>query len=241
MSEGRSRLKEYRRKRDFAKTSEPAGAKTRQATAGRRARRGRSTDRIFVVQKHAARRTHFDLRLEMSGALKSWAVPKGPSFDPREKRLAVAVEDHPLEYGEFEGVIPEGEYGAGPVILWDRGIYRPIYPSEDATDEELEEGYRKGKVEFELFGERLRGTWGLIRIRGSAPGDEGKQPWLLIKKKDVHAAPGRDVVTEWETSVVSGRTLADLKEEAGAKKAGRRAAPVEAARVEALPDFKPML
>ena len=167
------------------------------------------------MQKHAARRTHFDVRLEWGGVLKSWAVPKGPSLDPREKRLAVHVEDHPIEYAEFEGRIPEGEYGAGPVIVWDRGTWVPYVPSEDAADEEIEEWYRAGKLEFELFGERLRGKWGLVRMRGSRPGDAaGKGPWLLVKKKDAYAVPGRDVVAEYRTSVLSGRTLEEVEAEA---------------------------
>ncbi len=222
-------LGEYQEKRDFTRTSEPAGV-------GVRARRRAEALRSFVIQKHAARRTHFDLRLEWGGVLKSWAVPKGPSLDPKEKRLAVPVEDHPLEYGSFEGRIPQGEYGAGPVIIWDRGRYVPYYPSEQATDEELEEWYRKGKVEFELFGERLRGKWGLIRIRGSGPRDaEGKEPWLLIKKKDEHAAADRDVVAEYQTSVVSGRNLQEIDEVGDSAPSAPGAVAADA------PDFQPML
>lgn len=232
-------LEEYQRKRHFEKTPEPAAPPARRET--RRAEgAGAARRRTFVIQKHAARRTHFDLRLEWGGTLKSWAVPKGPSLDPKEKRLAVHVEDHPLEYGEFEGRIPKGEYGAGPVIIWDRGEYVPIYPSAEATDDELEEGCRQGKVEFELFGERLRGKWGLIRIRGSAPPDaEGKEPWLLIKKKDEHASTSRDPVSEYQTSVVSGLTLAEMEED-GSRRRSRRAGAAGAVAAQA-PDFQPML
>lgn len=225
-----SSLAEYERKRDFRKTPEPARSSSPRGAA----------QRHFVVQKHAARRTHFDLRLEWGGTLKSWAVPKGPSLDPKEKRLAVHVEDHPVEYASFEGRIPKGEYGAGPVIIWDHGTYVPIYPSADATDEELEEGLRDGKVEFELFGERMKGKWGLIRIRGSAPGDAaGKEPFLLLKKKDEHASTARDLVSEYHTSVVSGLTLQEVND-AGAKGKRVRARGPGAVAAEA-PDFQPML
>ena len=133
-------LAEYRRKRTFTRTPEPAGKKP----AGRRRGRG-----VFVVQKHAASRLHYDFRLESEGVLKSWAVPKGPSLDPRDKRLAVEVEDHPLEYGDFEGTIPEGEYGGGRVLLWDRGHWEP---EGDAA-----EALRRGRLKFKLEGEKLRG------------------------------------------------------------------------------------
>src|SRR5215831_5562022 len=138
-------LREYRQKRDFAKTPEPAGA------AGKARRQGKAPARLgYVIQKHAARRLHYDFRLEMDGVLKSWAVPKGPSLDPREKRLAVQVEDHPLEYGGFEGVIPAGEYGGGTVLLWDRGTWRSL-------EGDPLEGWRQGKLKVELAGEKLRG------------------------------------------------------------------------------------
>src|SRR5215467_4254270 len=150
-------LGEYKRKRDFKKTAEPAGAAK---TGGRKPRALR-----FVIQKHDARRLHYDFRLELEGVLKSWAVPKGPSLDPDEKRLAVHVEDHPLEYGSFEGEIPRGEYGAGTVVVWDRGEWIPR--------EDPERGYREGKLKFELVGEKLRGGWTLARMGGPA-GEGGK-------------------------------------------------------------------
>ena len=162
-------LDTYRRKRDFAQTSEPRG------------RRGRGGARLtFVVQKHAARRLHYDFRLELDGVLKSWAVPKGPSLSPGDKRLAVHVEDHPIEYGTFEGTIPEGQYGAGTVKVWDRGVW---IPQGDAR-----EGYAKGRLSFTLKGKRLRGGFSLVRIGGGAA-KERADNWLLIKTRD--AAPAR--------------------------------------------------
>src|SRR6516165_4405183 len=142
-------LEEYRRKRDFRKTPEPAG----KLPAHRKA----AAPLAFVIQEHKARRLHFDFRLELDGVLKSWAVPKGPSLDPAEKRLAVEVEDHPLEYGGIEGVIPAGEYGGGTVMLWDRGSWVPADPDPEAA-------YRAGKLKFTLDGEKLSGGWMLVRL-----------------------------------------------------------------------------
>ena len=163
-------LEEYRRKRDFRRTPEPAGNAT-VAPGG-----------SFVIQRHAARRLHYDFRLEMDGVLKSWAVPRGPSLDPAEKRLAVHVEDHPLDYASFEGTIPAGEYGAGDVLLWDRGEWTPV---GDAA-----EGYRRGKLKFLLAGEKLRGGWTLARMGGRA--SEGGKNWLLLKERDAEARPATD-------------------------------------------------
>jgi bifunctional non-homologous end joining protein LigD len=183
-------LEEYRRKRDFKKTPEPRGE---ERPAG-----GNS----YCIQKHAASRLHYDFRLELDGVLVSWAVPKGPSFDTREKRLAMHVEDHPVEYGSFEGVIPEGEYGAGTVVLWDRGTWTP------ATDPA--QALKKGELKFELHGEKLAGKWVLVKIKG----DDAKA-WLLIKEKDEHAraASDFDVVSARPESVVSGRGLAEVAAE----------------------------
>ena len=213
-----SDLEEYRAKRDFARSPEPEGGE-----------RGAAAARRFVVQKHAARQTHFDLRLEVSGTLKSWAVPKGPSADPETKRLAVQVEDHPIDYGDFEGVIPRGEYGAGAVIIWDRGRYLP-FGIED-TDDAVERGIREGKLDFELLGERLRGRWGLVRMKGGERGErggrDGERNWLLLKKRDAYADPGNSegLVEQYPDSVVSGRDLEDtaaLEEDAAAADARLR-------------------
>jgi len=186
-------LEEYRRKRDFRRTPEPAGAVHPHAEL--------EGALSFVIQKHAARQLHYDFRLELDGVLKSWAVPKGPSLDPGEKRLAVHVEDHPLDYGAFEGVIPEGEYGGGTVLLWDRGTWIP-------ADPDPEEAYRKGSLKFSLDGEKLHGKWALVRMGGKAA-RERRENWLLIKERDVEAMPdsGDAVVADNPLSVVSGRSL----------------------------------
>src|SRR5579883_2374107 len=186
-------LATYRAKRDFSRTAEPSG----QVPA--RHRRG---DR-YVIQKHAARRLHFDFRLEADGVLKSWAVPKGPSLDPREKRLAVEVEDHPLEYGDFEGTIPAGEYGGGTVQLWDKGHWGPV------GDESTAEALKRGRLKFRLDGERLHGIWNLVRMRRRER--EQKNNWLLIKDADADARSGPDAdVAETDESVKTGRTMAEI-------------------------------
>ena len=164
-------LQKYWTKRNFGITSEPKGVVAKPGNA-----------LTFVIQKHAARRLHYDFRLELDGTLKSWAVPKGPSLDPADKRMAVHVEDHPLAYATFEGVIPAGQYGAGTVIVWDRGIWVP--------DGDPREGYRQGKLKFELQGEKLRGRWTLVRMRGR--GNERQEPWLLIKERDETARPAAE-------------------------------------------------
>jgi bifunctional non-homologous end joining protein LigD len=189
-------LERYRKKRDFSRTPEPAGAA--------RPRRKRSGELSFVVQKHAARNLHYDFRLEMDGVLKSWAVPKGPSLDPAEKRLAVQVEDHPLEYGDFEGAIPAGEYGGGTVLLWDRGTWT-------STEGEPLAAHRKGKLKIQLRGEKLLGGWTLVQMHGARAGEKGEN-WLLIKENDETARPGSGdaVVREEVASVASGQTIEQL-------------------------------
>jgi bifunctional non-homologous end joining protein LigD len=186
-------LEEYQRKRDFRKTPEPAGL--------RRPRRKAAAVLGFVVQKHAARRLHYDFRLEHNGVLLSWAIPKGPSLDPGEKRLAVRVEDHPLEYGSFEGVIPQGQYGGGTVLLWDRGVWTPEEPDVDAA-------LKKGALKFRLDGEKLHGKWALVRMGGKAAA-EARENWLLIKERDEEAAPGSDsaLVDRNPLSVATGRSM----------------------------------
>ena len=197
-------LERYRAKRDFTRSPEPK--------AGTKRKRSRKTAGLaFVVHKHAARRLHYDLRLELDGVLKSWAVPQGPSLDPAERRLAVHAEDHPLDYGGFEGVIPKGEYGGGTVMLWDRGSWEPL--GDPAAD------HAAGKLKFRLQGERLRGGWMLVRMRGKA--QEKQDLWLLIKEQDEAAADGSEPGDSTagdskagdstaERSVLSGRTMDEI-------------------------------
>src|SRR5205823_4767158 len=185
-------LAEYRRKRRFAVTPEPAGA-TRPRRRGAKAL-------AFVVQKHSATRLHYDFRLEWKGVLLSWAVPKGPSLDPAVKRLAMHVEDHPLEYAGFEGIIPAGEYGGGTVMVWDRGTWAPEVSDVGAA-------LRKGELKFTLHGKKLRGSWVLVRTRGGPSG--GKSAWLLIKHRDRFASD-EDIAATQPRSVVSRRLLAEI-------------------------------
>ncbi len=189
-----TKLAEYRKKRDFSRTEEPAGGRVRV-----------SQKLAFVIQKHAASHLHYDLRLELDGVMKSWAVPKGPSLDSSVKRLAMQVEDHPIEYNSFEGTIPKGEYGGGTVMLWDRGTYTYGGANPDPL-EGLRVGYKKGDFKFILNGKRLQGSWVLVRTRG----DSGKPQWLLIKHKDEYAVPGSDVTAEHLTSVATGRTMEEI-------------------------------
>jgi bifunctional non-homologous end joining protein LigD len=193
------RLTEYRRKRDFTRTREPKGG-------GRK----RSPKLAYVIQKHAASRLHFDLRLELDGVMKSWAVPKGPSLDPAVKRLAIQVEDHPIEYNAFEGSIPRGEYGGGTVMIWDRGSYTAAADTDD-PEAALREGYCKGDFKFVLKGKRLKGSWVLVRTRGRS-GGERRDQWLLIKHRDEAADPQTDPVAEYLTSAQSGRTMEEIAE-----------------------------
>src|SRR6266851_1443447 len=163
--------------------------------------RGTQGSLVFVVQKHQASRLHYDFRLELDGVLKSWAIPKGPSLNPRQKRLALMVEDHPLEYGSFEGVIEEGSYGAGEVIVWDKGSYRPLVgETRDTLQEQVREQLNRGELHFLLFGEKLRGEFALIRQPHL-----GENAWLLIKKRDRYASTTD--VTRADQSVLSGKRL----------------------------------
>ena len=192
----REQLEEYRRKRDFRKTAEPSGDVDPALHSGLQ----------FVIQKHDASHLHYDLRLELDSVMRSWAVPKGPSLDPAVKRLAMQVEDHPMSYNAFEGTIPQGEYGGGTVMLWDRGTYSP---DEAAAGERAEDavrrGLKSGKLSFTLHGERLQGSFALVRT------DRGPKPkWLLIKHRDETARSGSDITEEVLTSVESGRTMAEI-------------------------------
>lgn len=188
---GDNPLQKYNEKRRFGTTPEPPGEL------------GDGGGNSFVVQKHRARRLHYDFRLEVDGVMPSWAVPKGPSYDPQAKRLAVHVEDHPLDYRTFEGNIPGGEYGAGSVIVWDTGTYRNV---TDDGDTPIEEGLKKGHVRFVLDGEKLRGTWALTRFRS-------EDQWLLVKTKDDSADARRNPVKSQPRSVKTGRTIDEVAEQ----------------------------
>ncbi|MGD9644709.1 MAG: non-homologous end-joining DNA ligase [Pirellulales bacterium] len=187
-------LSEYRRKRDFRVTSEPRGAKS---ARGKRSR--------FVVQKHAASHLHYDFRLELDGVLKSWAVPKGPSLNPEEKRLAMRVEDHPLEYYSFEGVIPKGEYGGGTVMLWDRGSWEPVSDPRELDTE--------GMLKFKLQGDKLEGAWMLVR-RGGRRSEPGERTWFLFKERDEFARDDESITETMPLSVSTGRDLDEIAEQA---------------------------
>ncbi len=189
-------LEEYRRKRRFGVTPEPKGARVPSA---------RRKALAFVVQKHRATALHYDFRLEWKGVMISWAVPKGPSYDPSTKRLAMQVEDHPIEYNKFEGIIPEGEYGGGTVMIWDRGSWTPEMPDVDAA-------LKKGDLKFSLDGQKLHGSWVLVRTRGR-PGDS-KPSWLLIKHRDEWASR-EDVTDLAPRSVVSERLLIEIARDEG--------------------------
>ena len=189
---GRDHLEDYRRKRDFRRTGEPRGSRRRRAGDAPR----------FVVQKHDARSLHYDFRLEADGVLKSWAVPKGPSVDPAEKVFATPTEDHPLEYADFEGVIPEGQYGAGPVLVWDCGTYRNL--TEDHGEQvPVAEAISRGHLAVRLEGQKLTGGYALTRMRrrGGSPG------WLLVKMRDEAASARRDPRQAQPESVRTGRTM----------------------------------
>jgi bifunctional non-homologous end joining protein LigD len=194
-------LKRYQEKRDFKVTTEPS--------AGKETSRGPLT---FVVQKHRARQLHYDFRLELDGVLKSWSVPKGPSLDPQAKHLAVMVEDHPLTYANFEGIIPKGEYGAGEVLVWDNGTYSPevggklFFNNRDVAEQQVNLGLEKGKLSLFLRGDKLKGSWTLVKIKNK------ENDWLLMKHNDDYASPGSDILKN-ERSVLSDRTIQDVREQ----------------------------
>jgi DNA ligase D-like protein (predicted 3'-phosphoesterase) len=188
------KLNHYRKKRDFSQTSEPQG-KNNDADQGS----------IYVIQKHKARNLHYDLRLELGGVLKSWAIPKGPSLNPSDKKLAVPTEDHPLDYAYFEGVIPEGQYGAGAVIIWDKGSYRNL--KENIS---LEESIKKGKLEIFIEGQKLKGAYVLLRT-GKQDGSDPR--WLFIKMKDKYAGTRRNPLSSEPQSVISGKTIEEIEKD----------------------------
>ena len=192
---GTRKLSTYRRKRDFTKTAEPSG--TLPVKASKQLR--------YVIQKHAARRLHYDLRLELDGVFKSWAVTRGPSLTPQDKRLAVEVEDHPLDYGDFEGTIPKGQYGGGTVQLWDRGLWQPL------GDLSAQAQLRKGELKFVFAGERLQGSWVLVRMKSDREGGK-RTNWLLIKHRDEFArdAAATQKMIDEDASVASGRTMSEI-------------------------------
>jgi DNA ligase D-like protein (predicted 3'-phosphoesterase) len=193
-------IERYRSKRDFRKTDEPSGDDG-----------GRSGDRRFVIQKHDASTLHYDFRVEADGVLKSWAVPKGPSTDPREKRLAVRTEDHPVAYADFEGVIPEGEYGAGTVLVWDAGTYENLRHGDDGNEISISDSIRQGQIEVRLDGDKLEGGYALVHAKTG--GDE--ENWLLVKMDDDGADARRNPVSTEPDSVLSGRSLEQIAAEEG--------------------------
>lgn len=197
------KLKEYRSKRDLLKTPEPSGGDQKHGESP-----------IFVIQKHDARNLHYDFRLEVDGALASWAVPKGPSTDPSDKRLAIHVEDHPLDYASFEGVIPEGMYGAGTVLVWDQGTYRNLMEEKD-DPRSMQESIEAGHVEVWLEGEKLKGGFALVKMKGR----EDNQ-WLLVKMKDKEADARRNPVSTQPNSVLSGASLDEIREHLKEEKKG---------------------
>jgi bifunctional non-homologous end joining protein LigD len=197
------KLTKYQDMRDFSQTEEPSG-KDAQVVPSKSLR--------FVIQKHAARRLHFDLRLEYEGTFRSWAEPKGPSLDPKDRRMAMEVEDHPLDYGDFEGTIPKGQYGGGTVMLWDRGYWAP-----EKGFESIGQALAKGELKFVMEGGRMHGSWVLVRLKGDKPGNP-KNAWLLIKHRDEGAVEGNTTgPTDDDVSVASGRTMTEITNGKGRK------------------------
>jgi bifunctional non-homologous end joining protein LigD len=212
------RLAEYNRKRHFGVTPEPPGRARPAATARPRALE-------FVVQKHRATRLHYDFRLEHRGVMLSWAVPKGPSPDPKVKRLAMETEPHPMDYNQFEGVIPEGEYGGGTVMIWDRGVWAPIVDGRLGQEGDVDRQLAKGELKLILLGKKLSGSWTLVRT--------GDRQWLLMKHRDEYASE-EDLAQTRSLSIVSGRTLAGIARAAGAS--ARQLAQAQAADPASAPD-----
>jgi bifunctional non-homologous end joining protein LigD len=196
-------LDTYKKKRNFTVTPEPSGAAAAKAKAGA-AKKATEQELQFVVQKHRATSLHYVFLLEHNGVLLSWAVPKGPSLDPSVKRLAMQVEDHPLDYGGFEGTIPEGEYGGGTVMVWDQGTWTP-------QNTDIDEALKKGDLKFTLHGKKLHGSWVLVRTRGFAGSDKS---WLLIKHRDEFAST-EDITTKEPRSVLTKRLMVDIAREGG--------------------------
>jgi len=190
-------LSVYRKRRNFTRSPEPTGN-----TGKKKTKRP-----IFVIQKHAARSLHYDFRLEIDGLLKSWAVPKGPSLNPKDRRLAIPTDDHPLEYAKFEGIIPKGLYGAGPVIVWDKGTYRNM-KKKDGKLVSMEECFKQGIIEIFLHGKKLKGGYALIRTSSATI-----KQWLLIKMRDEYADARRKPTSSQSESVLSGRTIKELEKE----------------------------
>ena len=197
-------MKTYGEKRDFRKTKEPKSGDYK----------NRGDRPIFVIQKHDATHLHYDLRLEIDGTLKSWSVPKGPSTSAIIKRMAIPTEDHPLAYADFEGTIPEGEYGGGTIMIWDRGELESIKKDEKGNLISLEESYRMGSLEIKLSGKKLKGGYTLIRMKGG----KMRGNWLLVKQEDDYADPRKNPVEKQPNSIVSGRSLKEIAEAANKTK-----------------------
>ena len=217
-------LKKYKQMRDFGGTPEPSGGRAKKSKLP-----------IFVIQKHHASHLHYDFRLEMEGVLKSWAVPKGPSYDPAVKRLAMMTEDHPYDYASFEGVIPDGNYGAGNVIIWDNGKWEFIEPGDDPV-----KALKQGKLTFRMYGKKMFGEWALVKIHGRSP--KGNE-WLLLKHRDEFANGDVDVTALAPNSIISNLGVDDIGAEntwhSNRKAASGRRAPTLAARLEAEAETKP--